>query len=93
MPDSEKPFTEQLDQIRRTRDELRLKIHLAADEAREEWERAEVIWSRLQGELQRLASVSERPTKQLRAGADGLLREVAIAYGRIRAALQRPIDP
>ena len=35
MPDSEKPFTEQLDQIRRTRDELRLKIHLAADEARD----------------------------------------------------------
>lgn len=90
MPDTNKPMTEQFEHLRRMRDELRLQIHLGADEAREEWERAEVLWARLHGEVQRLGEVSERPSKQLLSGATAMLHEVGVAYARIRAALQRP---
>ena len=89
MPETETIFNEQLENLRRTRDELRLQIHLGADEAREEWERAEAIWVRFEGEVQRFSSMAERPQKQLKEAAIALGHEIGVAYGRIRTALQR----
>jgi hypothetical protein len=91
MPESESPITEQLEHLHRMRDELRLRVHLGADEAREEWERAEVLWDRLQGEVHRLGEVSRRPSRQLKNAAGTLVREVGVAYSRIRTALQRDV--
>ena len=90
MPETQTPFNEQLENLQRARDELRLRIHLGADEAREEWERAEVLWGRIQGEVHRLGDVSKRPSKQLKTAAGDLLHEVGNAYGRLREALHRP---
>lgn len=90
MPESQTPLTEQLDRLRQTRDELRLQVHLGADEAREEWERAEVLWGRLQAEVQRLGQASKGPSKVIRNAAATLIHQVGISYGHIRMALQRP---
>lgn len=83
---------EQFETLRRTRDELRLQVHLGMQEVREEWDSAEVLWARLQGEVHRLGENSKQPSKKLGAAAGALVHEVGIAYGRIRAALQRPTD-
>lgn len=92
MTESESPSHEQFENLRRTRDELRLQVHLGVAQVREEWDRAEVLWTRLQGEVHRLGDLTEQPKKQLGEAAGALVHEVGIAYGRIRASLGRPID-
>lgn len=48
-PDEQKPLQELLQTLRRTRDELRLQVHLASKDLRDEWESLEnqyEDWSR-----------------------------------------------
>jgi len=91
MPESKTPLAEQLENLRRTRDELLLHVHLGAEDARDEWERAEVLWHRLQGEAQRFGEASKRPSKQLKTATATLVHELGHAYTRVLAALKRPV--
>lgn len=91
MPIPSSPFNEQIDALKAARDDLRVRLHLGAEDVREDWEHAEVLWARLQGEMHRLSDVSRRPSRQLRTAAASLIHEVGVAQARIREALQRPV--
>lgn len=77
--------------IQRLRDELRLKLHLAGSELKDEWERTEVRWGRFEGEIERLRAQTRRPSKAIRVGLGALAHELAESYRRIEAALRRPV--
>ena len=73
------------------RDEIRVKIHLAEADLRDEWEKAEVKWGRLQGEVERLRDEVKQPGHEIAHGAAALLKDLSEAYTRIGAALRRPV--
>ena len=91
MAEPESVPHERFETLKRTRDELRLQIHLGADEARREWEVAETLWSRLQSEMHRFASVAEPSKEKIGDAVSTLAHEVGVAYGRIGAALRREV--
>ena len=70
------------DDLKRTRDELRLKIHLGSMEAQDEWTELEKRWKsfREKAQLDRTAGEVGSTVKQL-----GL--DLKTAYDRIRKAL------
>ncbi len=77
--------------LRQLRDELRLKIHLAEADLKVDWEKAEVLWSRVEGEVNRLRSETKGAGEEVVHGAGALVKELGEAYTRIGAALRRPV--
>lgn len=73
--------------LARRRDELRLKMHLAKADARAEWEKAELKWSKIQNDLKRAGEGTAEAAGDIRDGVQALMGEVADAYKRIRAAI------
>lgn len=76
-----------IDELRRIRDEISLKIHLARADARDEWERAEDKWNRLQGHLKVLRDETAASMDDISEAAKTLASEIGSAYGRIRKLL------
>ena len=87
---SDRSTSHDFDALRRTRDELLLQMHLAQSELKEEWEKVEVKWSRLQGEAHRLKDAASAPAHEVREAVDTLAKDVGESYARIRDALRRP---
>jgi vacuolar-type H+-ATPase subunit H len=76
-----------IDELRRIRDEISLKIHLARADARDEWERAEDKWNRLQGHLKVLRDETAESMDGISEAAKTLAAEIGSAYSRIRKLL------
>ena len=73
-----------LEKLREERDELRVRMHLASLELRQEWERAEKEWGRFESQAE--AAVREATTAATEA-AGRLGEELRQAYQRIREQL------
>lgn len=80
----------ELEALQALRDELKLKLHLAAADARDEYHRLEKKWERFNEELQRTASHTKEPLRTLGASAKTLLHELTQTYERIRPAFRDP---
>lgn len=89
MPESQ-PVSPEMESLRRTRDELQVQMHLARAELKEEWEKAETKWSRLEGEVHRLRDRAAAPTKELKHAVTELANDIGESYARIVEALRRP---
>jgi len=77
----------ELDSLARSRDELKLQIHLAKADAKSEWERLERTFRRIEEEVQRSASASKEPLAQLGDAARALLVELKSGYERVKGEL------
>lgn len=86
MDDEERKFTDRVDELKRARDELRLKAHLLRAEARDEWEKAEAKWRQVQAEQPGLAEAAGEALDEIGDSVKRLLREIGQAYARIRAS-------
>jgi hypothetical protein len=84
MTDSQE--LDRIDQLRQFRDELRLKMHLAKAEARDEWEKAETKWEKLRGELPKLDESADDLIDSLSEGTKRLAQDIRQAYRKIRDA-------
>jgi hypothetical protein len=71
-----------VEDLKRTRDELRLKLHLGAADARDEWEALEKKWGHLEG---RLAVVG----KEAGAAGENIGEAVELVAKEIRAGYER----
>jgi len=91
MTQNEQHPVSRIEDLKRVRDELRVRVHLGHEEAVQEWERAEVLWSRLLGEVERFKDVSRAPATELSSAASTLAHSVGESYERIRTALHRPV--
>ena len=71
-----------VEELGRLRDEVRLKLHLASMEARDEWEKLEERWE----QFRRKADLDET-VDGIGESAEGLVDELHKGYERIRKAL------
>jgi len=73
--------------LRQQRDELRLQIHLAQAEAKEEWEGLEHKWTEIESKLEVLSREAKDSSQDVGAAINLVADELRKAYKRIRDAL------
>ena len=78
---------EDLDVLRRTRDELRVQVHLGATEAREAWAELEQTWHQVQSRVRRLGEATHDAADGVEDATALLLDELRNGYERIKGAL------
>lgn len=66
------------------RDELKLQLHLAEAEAKDEWDALEGKWEQAQGKLAQVQTAASESLEDVRAAADLLADELKNGYERIR---------
>jgi len=77
----------EIDELRRLRDELKVRIHLAKADAKDRWEELEHRFRRLESKGHQIAQASEEPLRDVRDAAKRLIDEIREGYRRIRDAL------
>ena len=75
--------TDLIGELKQERDELRLKIHLASMELRDDWAELEKKWESFSAQA-RLQDTSQDLERTLR----NLGEDLRLGYGRIKAALK-----
>jgi predicted nucleic acid-binding Zn-ribbon protein len=90
MSDTEKikaALQREIEQLERARDELRVKIHLAAADTRDELDKLETQWNRIRNELSLIGAHSKEPIDEIGHAARELASELRKGYERIRRQL------
>jgi hypothetical protein len=82
-----------LDALRQIRDELRVRVHLAKADARDEWEKAEAKWFRMQSSLSIAEDDAAHAAKDVQAAWRQLIREIGDGYARVRESLRSHEQP
>lgn len=86
--DIEHRVREAVGRLRTERDELRVRMHLAAAEVREEWDELEEKLEHLESRLEGARREASSSAKDVLAALDLLGDEIAGAYERIRHRLR-----
>lgn len=86
--DIEDRVREAVGRLRTERDELRVRMHLAASEVREEWDELEEKWDHLESRLEGARKEASSSAKEVLAALDLLGDEITSAYERIRHRLK-----
>lgn len=76
-----------VDQLKTQRDELRVRMHLAKAEARDQWEALEKRWDHLRAEMEVVGREAGRAAGDVGAAAKLVLEEIKQGYERIRTLL------
>ncbi len=87
MSDFGERMSEELDGLRALRDEMRVKAHLGAAEAREAWEGLERKWGHLEGKLKLLAGESKAELAEVGEAAKLLAKEIRDGYQHLKSLL------
>ena len=87
MTDLGAKIEEELESLRRTRDELRVQVHLGKADAKDRWEQLEKKFSVAEGKVRFIAREAQEPLHDVRDAALQLLREIRSGYKHIRDAL------
>jgi len=87
MPESKERFHKELDELRRVRDELKVRIHLAKADAKDRWDKLEHQFHRLEAKARQISQASEEPLRDVRDAVRLLIDEIRDGYRRIREAL------
>jgi len=82
-----KEFDNLLEKLKSERDELKLKLHLASLEAKEEFEEAEKNWDTLKIKASEIADDSKETSEEFIAKAKIVGEELKDAYSRISKRL------
>ncbi len=73
--------------LKRQRDELMLKLHLAKADARDEWAKLEVQWEDVKTKMDTVRQEAEKTTESVSTGLGLVLDELKQGYERIRKGL------
>lgn len=74
----------ELDHLEEIRGELRVQLALAKAEAKEEWDRLERSWDRIQDDVKRVGDEAKEPIQQIGQAANDLIQELKRGYERLR---------
>jgi CBS domain-containing protein len=77
----------ELDELRRVRDELRVKIHLGKKDAQDRWQQLEKRMSELEAHAKRAAQRTEAPLQEIADASRKLLDELRRGYRELRKLL------
>lgn len=86
MPSNER-VQEAVETLKQQRDELRLKMHLAKADARDEWEEMEGKWDNLRERLKAAGDEASEAKGDVRDALKSLAAEIKKGYERIRDQL------
>ena len=87
MADNRPEMTLLIEELKSQRDELRVKLHLATAEAREEFERLEKRFDHVRGRLEVIARETGKVSQDVGHAARLVLEEIRSGYQRIRACV------
>lgn len=87
MVDWREKLSEEVDDLRRVRDELRVQLHLGKEEAREHWEALEKRWQHLEARLKLVREGSRESAEDIREAARMLVEEIRRGYRHVRELL------
>jgi len=87
MSEMGRRIEEELEALRRVRDELRVQMHLAQADARDLWDEMEGKFHELEGKASTVARAAEEPLRDVGEAAKLLVDEIRDGYRRIRKAL------
>lgn len=73
--------------LERQGDEIKLKLHLAKSDARDEWEKMEKKWGQLKGKMSGVLGTAEDVSEDIAQAAKQLASEIEKGYERIRSRL------
>jgi len=80
-------YAEELDDLRRIRDELRVQVHLGKAEATDLWEKLESRFNEAESHVRSLAKRAEEPMSDVAEAGKLLLEEIRSGYHRLRELL------
>ena len=80
-------YAEELDELRRVRDELRVQVHLGKAEAKDLWQKLESRFSEAESHTRALARRAEEPMQDVVEAVKLLLEELQSGYHRLRELL------
>lgn len=84
MSNLKQVFEQDLAALRATRDELRVQLHLAKADAKDEWNRLEESWENVERELATVRDHAKGPMAEINHAAHELLNEIKQGYARLR---------
>lgn len=87
MSDSKSALDEAIGKLKQDRDELKLQIHLAGMEARDEYDRLTSKYDELTDQMQPLTSAMEETADNVWAALGLLADELKIGFQRVRKAI------
>lgn len=78
----------ELAELEQTRDQLRVKLHLAAADTRDEFDKLETQWLSVKDEITRIGARTQGPIHELGEAARKLADELRSGYARVRDQLK-----
>jgi hypothetical protein len=81
-------YQELFDKLKTERDELKVRMHLAKAELRDEWDVAETQWNKFRNKSEQLAKVADESGEEILAAAKLLGDEIAEGYRKLRDNLR-----
>jgi hypothetical protein len=85
--DLKRELQRELEELSAMRDQLRVRMHLAKADAKDEWHKLEDRWARLSGEVARTVHDAKKPAAEVGSAARSLLDELRRSYERIKGEL------
>lgn len=73
--------------LKRQRDELQVKLHLAKADARDEWAKLETRWEEVKTKMETVSKEASHTTESVASGLGLVLDELKKGYDNIRKAL------
>lgn len=78
------PLDDELAELRRARDELRVQAHLGKAEAKALWQRVEQKWPDVEARVAELENASADAARKIGDAASDLLKEIKDAYKKLK---------
>jgi predicted nucleic acid-binding Zn-ribbon protein len=87
MADLAERLSQELDPLRKVRDELRVQLHLGRAEVKERWEKLEKDWSHVEGKLKVLREESKGELEGVAEAGRNLAQEIRKGYEHLKSLL------
>ena len=81
----------EVEALTKARDELKLQLALAKNEAKDEWTRLESSFERLQGEIKRIGIDAREPLKDIGVAVQHLVDELKKGVSRVKTDVKEEI--
>ena len=76
-----------IDDLKKQRDEIRVRLHLAKAEAKEEWERLETKWEHVRGKMGVVGREAGKTAQEVGTALNLAVEELRRGYERVRKLL------
>ncbi len=76
-----------MEDVQRQRDEIRVRLHLAQADAKDEWERLEHTWNQVRAKMAAVGREAGRTAEDVGAALRLAVEELRRGYGRVRKLL------